>query len=48
MGVTPMEWVAFFTAIVALSIAADGEARAARMARRIAALEKRLREGSTA
>jgi len=35
-----MEWIAFFTALVALVIAVDSEAAARRLSRRIAVLEQ--------
>lgn len=37
-----MEWFAFIFAIAALAVASDSEARAARLARRVANLEKQL------
>lgn len=37
-----MEWIAFIFAIIAITIASDSEARAMRLARRVAALEAEL------
>ena len=40
-----MEWISFFFAIAAIAIATDSEAKASKLARRVASIEKRLAMG---
>ena len=42
-----MEWFAFIFAIAALAVAADSDAKAMRLARRVTDLEKQLQENTS-